>query len=135
MVTRMTVNGLTPPPGYAHTAIVETGERLVFLAGAVPLDPHGHLVGEGDPTAQTHQVLRNLTTALHTAGTDLPHVIATTVYVATTHHADLTTVWDVVHASGLTTGPHTSTLLGVTVLGYQGQLVEITATAVIPPTP
>ncbi|MBB6473838.1 RidA family protein [Sphaerisporangium rubeum] len=131
----MTVNELTPPPGYAHTAIVEAGERLVFLAGAVPLDPHGNLVGEGDPTAQTHQVLRNLTTALHAAGTGLPHVIATTVYVATTDHADLRAVWDVVHASGLTTGPHTSTLLGVTVLGYAGQIVEITATAVIPSTP
>ncbi|MEO3812519.1 RidA family protein [Sphaerisporangium sp. B11E5] len=128
----MTVTGLLPPPGYAHAAVVEAGERLVFLAGAVPMDTDGRLVGEGDPAAQTRQVLTNLTAALRAAGTDLPHVIASTVYVATTDHADLPTVWDVVRASGLSDGPHTSTLLGVTVLGYPGQLVEITATAVVP---
>ncbi|MGA8659752.1 MAG: hypothetical protein WB586_26830 [Chthoniobacterales bacterium] len=42
-------------------------------------------------------------------------------------------VWSVVRASGLRTTPHTSTLLGVSMLGYTGQLVEITAVAVLPP--
>jgi enamine deaminase RidA (YjgF/YER057c/UK114 family) len=135
MVTRMTVPGLLPPPGYAHTAVVEPGERLVFLAGAVPMDADGNLVGPGDPAAQTRQVLTNLATALHAAGTGLRHVIASTVYVATTDHTDLLKTWEIVQASELSAGPHTSTLLGVTLLGYSGQLVEITATAVIPPTP
>jgi hypothetical protein len=44
----------------------------------------------------------------------------------------LSAVWDVVEASALSTGPHSSTLIGVACLGYTGQLVEITATAVIP---
>ena len=43
--------------------------------------------------------------------------------------ADLSAVWDVVRASPLAAGPHTSTLLGVACLGYTGQLVEITAVA------
>ena len=38
----------------------------------------------------------------------------------------------VVTASGLAKGPHSSTLLGVSMLGYGGQLVEITAVAVVP---
>jgi hypothetical protein len=38
----------------------------------------------------------------------------------------------VVCTSGLAIGPHTSTLLGVSYLGFPEQLVEITAVAVVP---
>lgn len=132
----VTVRGLFPPPDYAHAAVVEAGERLVFTAGAVPLDPDGNLVGAGDLVAQTAQVLANLAEALRAAGSDLRHVLASTVYVVAADPADLSTVWDVVRATGLAVrsaaGPHTSTLLGVSCLGYPDQLVEITAVASVP---
>jgi hypothetical protein len=54
------------------------------------------------------------------------------VYVVSGEPRVLSDVWGVVEASGLSTGPHSSTLLGVACLGYAGQLVEITATAVVP---
>ncbi|MFB7664452.1 RidA family protein [Kitasatospora sp. NPDC056138] len=130
MAQHRTVPTLFPPPGYAHTAVVEAGERLVFLAGSVPLDADGGLVGPGDFAAQTRQVLANLETALEAAGSSLPQVVASTVYVVADEPARLSEVWDVVNSSGLAEGPHTSTLLGVACLGYTGQLVEITATAV-----
>ncbi|WP_424532310.1 RidA family protein [Sphaerisporangium viridialbum] len=132
MVQRTTVPNLLSPPGYAHAAVVEAGERLAFMAGAVPIDAEGNLVGAGDPVAQARQVLANLTTALRAVGSDLRHVVASTVYVATAEHQDLIRVWEVVEASELSDGPHTSTLLGVSFLGYSGQLVEITATAIVP---
>jgi hypothetical protein len=69
------VAGLFPPPDYAHAAIVEAGDRLVFTAGAVPLDAAGELVGRGDFIAQTKQVLVNLDAALRAAGSDLEHVV------------------------------------------------------------
>jgi enamine deaminase RidA (YjgF/YER057c/UK114 family) len=134
MVHRTIVPSLPPPPGYAHAAVVEAGERLAFMAGAVPLDAGGELVGAGDPVAQAKQVLSNLSTALRAVGSDLRHVVASTVYVAAAEHHDLIRVWEVVRASELSDGPHTSTLLGVSFLGYSGQLVEITATAVVPST-
>ena len=55
------------------------------------------------------------------------------MYVVATEQRHLSDVWSVVRASGLRTTPHTSTLLGVSMLGYTGQLVEITAVAVLPP--
>ncbi|MFH9423539.1 RidA family protein [Streptomyces sp. NPDC017529] len=125
-----TVPGLFPPPQYSHAAVVEAGERLVFSAGAVPLDAEGGLVGPGDAAAQTRQVLANLAAQLEAAGSGLDRVIASTVYVVGASSQDLAPAWDEVRASALSTGPHTSTLVGVTVLGYPGQLVEITATAV-----
>ena len=132
MIRRVTVPGLFPPPRYSHGSVVEAGTRLVFLAGAVPLDGEGRLVGAGDPVRQAEQVLVNLGEQLRAAGSDLAHVVATDVYVVAGESTVLTAVWDVVEASGLSAGPHSSTLLGVTCLGYPGQLVEITATAVVP---
>jgi enamine deaminase RidA (YjgF/YER057c/UK114 family) len=132
MADHLNVPDLFPPPDYAHLAVVESGERLVFTAGAVPLDVNGALVGKGNFTAQTKQVLINLEAALLTAGTDLEHVVNTTVYVAATEQRHLSDVWSVVRASRLRVKPHTSTLIGVAMLGYTGQLVEITAVAVMP---
>jgi enamine deaminase RidA (YjgF/YER057c/UK114 family) len=132
MARHLVVEGLFPPPDYAHAVVVDPPEPLVFAAGGVPLDRDGNLVGEGDPVAQTEQVLANLAEALRAVGSGLDRVVKTTVYVVAADGADLVRVWDVVRASGLAAGPHASTLLGVSVLGYTGQLVEIEAVAVIP---
>ncbi|AKJ13830.1 endoribonuclease [Streptomyces incarnatus] len=132
MIRRVTVPGLFPPPTYAHASVVEAGTRLAFLAGAVPLDEKGEIVGPGDPVRQAEQVIANLREQLGAVGSDLAHVVATDVYVVSGEPSVLSAVWEVVEASGLSAGPHSSTLLGVACLGYTGQLVEITATAVVP---
>ena len=127
-ITRHTSTALFPPPGYAH-AVVSRGGATVWSAGGVPLDADGVLVGPGDLTAQTEQVVANLGVALADAGARPEDVVRTTVYVVTTEREDLGIVWDAVQASGLARAA--STLLGVALLGYEGQLVEIEATAVV----
>jgi enamine deaminase RidA (YjgF/YER057c/UK114 family) len=116
---------------YAYAAVVEPGARLVFAAGACPLDEDGNTVGVGDHAAQARQVMRNLRTALAEAGAELSDVVRTTVYVASGSQADLVTAWEVVRDAF---GDHEppSTLLGVTVLGYDDQLVEVDAVAAVP---
>ncbi|MFC7306519.1 RidA family protein [Streptomyces monticola] len=135
MIKRTVVPTLFAPPTYTHASVVEAGTRLAFLAGSVPLDAEGNLVGDGDHVRQAEQVVANLEEQLKSIGSDLAHVVYTDVYVVADEPGPLSEVWDVVEASGLATGssgPHSSTLLGVPTLGYQGQLVEITATAVVP---
>ncbi|MFG3290138.1 RidA family protein [Streptomyces sp. NPDC048179] len=132
MIRRVTAPALFPPPGYSHASVVEAGTKLAFLAGAVPLDGEGKLVGEGDPPRQAEQVIANLREQLRAVGSGLEHVLSTDVYVVSSEPAVLSGVWEVVEASGLSAGPHSSTLIGVACLGYTGQLVEITATAVVP---
>ena len=131
MIQRVTAPALFPPPTYSHASVVEAGTKLAFLAGSVPLDAEGNLVGQ-DPARQAEQVIANLREQLHAVGSDLEHVLATDVHVVSSEPAVLSTVWEVVEASGLSSGPHSSTLIGVACLGYTGQLVEITATAVVP---
>ena len=71
----------------------------------------------------------NLRTALEAAGAGLGDVLKTTVYVATSDRADLRAAWTVVRdAFGDHDAP--STLVGVTLLGYDDQLVEVEAVAV-----
>lgn len=113
---------------YAYAAVTDPG-RMVFTAGACPLDADGRTVAVGDVAGQTRQVMANLATALEAAGAGLRDVLKTTVYVATTDRADLDAAWDVVReAFGEHDAP--STLVGVTVLGYPEQLVEVEAVAV-----
>ncbi|MER6205197.1 RidA family protein [Streptomyces sp. NPDC001642] len=132
MLERVTVPTLFPPPAYSHATVVEAGTKLAFLAGAVPLDAEGKVVGAGDAVRQAEQVLANLGEQLRAVGSDLGHVVASDVYVVSSEPSVLAAVWEVVEASGLSTGPHSSTLIGVACLGYSGQLVEITVTAVVP---
>lgn len=132
MLERVTVPALFPPPTYSHATVVEAGTKLAFLAGAVPLDAEGKVVGAGDAVRQAEQVLANLGEQLRAVGSDLGHVVASDVYVVSGEPSVLAAVWEVVEASALSTGPHSSTLIGVACLGYTGQLVEITVTAVVP---
>jgi enamine deaminase RidA (YjgF/YER057c/UK114 family) len=121
---------LTQQVDYAYAATVDAPVRSIWVAGACPLDLDGKTVAVGDYAGQTHQVMRNLVTALDGAGASLTDVVKTTVYVASTRQADLVTAWEVYREY---MGEHDvpSTLLGVTVLGYYDQLVEVEAVAVI----
>ena len=115
---------------YAYAAIPAPDARLVFLAGACPLDADGATVGTGDIAAQAAQALDNLVVALHSAGATLTDVVQTRVLVASTNRQDLVVAWEAVSERF---GNHDvpSTLMGVTVLGYPDQLVEIEAIAAV----
>ena len=126
MNERVISKELFAPPAYAHA--VRSG-TLVHSAGAVPVDADGNLVGAGDRAAQTRQVLANLQTQLAAAGASPADVVKTVVYVVADRGEDLSAVWGVVRASPFSGAA--STLVGVTFLGYTGQLVEVEAVAVI----
>jgi enamine deaminase RidA (YjgF/YER057c/UK114 family) len=122
------VDTLAPPPGYSHVA-VGRGGTMVFTAGAVPLDAQGELVGEGDAVAQAEKVIENLLAALEAGGAGPEDVAKTTVYVAGVSYAAQVDVWQVVRNSAIGRAP--STLVGVPILGYRGQLVEVEAIALV----
>lgn len=115
---------------YAYAATAPAEARLIFLAGACPLNEDGSTAAVGDYAGQAAKAVENMRTALSDAGASLHDVISTRVLVASTRQEDLVTAWQVVRASF---GDHDvpSTLMGVTVLGYDDQLVEIEAVAAV----
>jgi enamine deaminase RidA (YjgF/YER057c/UK114 family) len=120
---------LTSAP-YAYAAVASEVRRLVFTAGACPLDDDGKTVAIGDVAGQAEQVMVSLRVALEAAGASLSDVVKTTVYVASQRREDLVLAWNVVSRHF---GEHDvpSTLLGVAVLGYPDQLVEVEAIAAL----
>src|SRR5580692_3087887 len=115
---------------YAYAATAPAQSRLIFLAGACPLNEDGSTAAVGDYAGQAAKALENMRTALADAGASVEDVISTRVLVASSRQEDLVAAWQVVRDSF---GPHDvpSTLLGVTMLGYQDQLVEIEAVAAV----
>ena len=112
---------------YAYAATTQAAS-VVFTAGACPVDHAGQVMAPGDIAAQARQALANLRVALEESGCGFGDVLKTTVYVASSERADLVTAWnEVASAFGEHDAP--STLLGVAVLGYEDQLVEIEAVA------
>jgi enamine deaminase RidA (YjgF/YER057c/UK114 family) len=113
---------------YRYAAVAPAG-GLLFTAGACPLDAQGAVIGPGDYEAQTRAVLRNPLAVLEAHGAGPGDLVKTTVYVVG-DRSDLLRVWSIVEGAW---APHQppSTLLGVSVLGFAGQLVEIEAIAAL----
>lgn len=129
MIHRSNPPDLHPPPGYHHVVIADAG-RLVFLAGQCPLDREGHLVGPDDLLTQVAQVAANIRTALSAAELTPDDVVRTVIYVVTTDRNELVSVWAALRASPVAAMlSSASTLLGVSLLGYPGQRIEIDVTA------
>lgn len=129
-VTLIRSGALAARAEYAYAATAPANARFIFLAGSCPLDADGVTVDVGDYAAQAAMCIENLRTALAEAGADITDVISTRVLVASARQADLVSAWSVVRdAFGAHDAP--STLLGVTVLGYDHQLVEIEAVAAV----
>ena len=70
------------PVGPYNQAIAVSGD-LVFVAGQIPLDAaSGEIVGVGDVTRQTQQVMANLGAILKASGAGFDDVVKTTVFLA-----------------------------------------------------
>ncbi len=70
------------PVGPYNQAIAVSGQ-MIFVAGQIPLDSStGMIVGDGDVTQQTEQVMVNLEAILTEAGATFEDVAKTTVFLA-----------------------------------------------------
>ena len=63
-----------------YSQAIEVGD-FVFASGQIALDPATGAIVEGGIAEQTRQALTNAQNILQAAGTDLTHVVKTTVYL------------------------------------------------------
>ena len=69
------------PVGPYNQGIIATG-KILFASGQIPLDPiSGEIIGTGDITKQTEQVMSNLAAVLKAAGATWQDVVKTTVFL------------------------------------------------------
>lgn len=123
------VAGMSKPRGVWSTAIVSRPGRLVFVSGLLSKDENGEIIGVGDITAQTEQVLKNLTLAMKSAGGSLADIVRVDVYVR-----DISKFAEIhaVRQRYFPENPPASTMVEVSSLTDERCLIEITAIAVIP---
>ncbi len=75
--------GQAPAPVGPYNQAISASGQMLFVSGQIPLNPTtGELVGDGDITAQTQQVLTNLKAILTAAGITCENVVKTTVFLA-----------------------------------------------------
>ena len=69
------------PVGPYNQAVLAGG--WLYCSGQIPIDPaSGSMVGNGDVSAETRQVLKNLTAVLNEAGANPSQVVRCTVFLA-----------------------------------------------------
>lgn len=76
--TVMSPNGPRAVGPYSHAVV--SGD-LVFCSGMVPIDPATGKLVEGTIEEHTARALANLEASLQAAGSDLGHVVKTTVFL------------------------------------------------------
>lgn len=64
-----------------YSQAVRAGNQI-YCSGQIPIDPATGSIIDGDISAQTRQVLTNVSQVLQAAGASLDHVVKTTVYLA-----------------------------------------------------
>lgn len=69
-----------PEPIGPYSQAIKSGKEL-FCSGQIAIDPATGNVIEGDVTAQTAQVLKNLTAVLEAGGYDVEDVVKTTIFL------------------------------------------------------
>ncbi len=102
-------------------------DRLVFTAGQLGLDSTTGKFAGVDITAQTQQAMQNLQAVLLAAGSDMAHILKTTIYVVDL--ADFKTV-NAIYGKFFIQSPPARSTVQVAALPLGG-LVEIEAVALL----
>src|SRR5215470_15505667 len=124
-------DGMTKPTAYSQVVEVNGPHRIIFIAGQTGVDSSGKAV-QGF-RAQAMQVFENIKTALSSVGGSMDNVVRLTTYM--TDLEQNAEVYREVRASffsNKSTLP-ASTLLQITRLANPSYLIEVDATAILPP--
>ena len=103
--------------------------NTVYVRGQIGTDFDGQLIGLGDPRAQAEQAMKNVRQLLEEAGSNLSHIVKTTIYITDPRFRD--PVYQVVGKWLKGVFP-VSTGIVVAGLGQPEWLMEIDVIAVIP---
>jgi enamine deaminase RidA (YjgF/YER057c/UK114 family) len=120
-----------PTAGYSQVAEIRSG-KLVYIAGQVPFDKSGNLMGKDDFLAQAEQVFRNLKAAVEAVGGSFSDVVKLNYFcVEAVDPSLIPQILKVRDQFVNTTNPPVSTFVVVKRLIRPEWLIEIEAVAVV----
>jgi enamine deaminase RidA (YjgF/YER057c/UK114 family) len=142
MSERVAPEGMAVPVGHYAHAVKVSAQQLVFVAGQVPIDEAGNVVGVErsdklknhqtiDLAAQVRQTFANVKAALEAAGASIKDIVRLDTYVASSAMNEWRTVGRTIKSEMLgTTHPPGATVFVVGLMIPEA-LVEISAIAAI----
>jgi enamine deaminase RidA (YjgF/YER057c/UK114 family) len=78
---KLAPSGVFQFPSPYSLGTVAQGKRIIHVAGQIPLDGKGVLVGKDDPEAQARQAFANMKAVLEAAGASMDDVVKLTLIV------------------------------------------------------
>lgn len=122
--------GLLNSPGYSQAVEIDKG-RLVILAGQMPVDEKGALVGAGDFKAQATRAFENIALTLKAAGLDTSDIVKLNYFIAGDLKQTLPALRDALGPFFKPGQPRPAgTVVAVSGLALEGQMLEVDVTAV-----
>lgn len=119
------------PSVISHVVRVSGARDSIYVSGQVSTDENGAVVGVGDLETQIHQVFKNLTKVLGSAGATLKDVVLLNAFMTDIQQID---VFRTLRREYLDNNhPPAITTVGVTGLAGPGLIIEIAAFAEIDP--
>lgn len=116
-------------PVLAHSADAVVADGLLFVAGILPVDGSGALVGAGDVVVQMEHVLGELDAILEAGGCAIGDVAKVTLFLTDVDDRPLV---NPVRQRMFGDARPASTLVGVPALAIPGARIELDAVAVVP---
>jgi len=124
-------DALNKNPAFTNVIVVTGPVKTVYVGGQDAVDASGNIIGKGDFTAQTGQVLKNVQAALEAGGARLEHIIKWNLYIL--QGQDLQAGYEVFQRFwGNRPNPPAITAMFVQGLAHPDFLLEIDAIAVVP---
>ena len=120
---------LSTPNGIMSHGVAVPAGKMVFVSGQVSRNAQGEIVGKGDITAQTRQVLENIKSVLAEGGATMADVVKVTVFV--TNVAEHYSQIHQVRAEYFKSDYPASTMVEVKALVQPELMIEIEAVAVV----
>jgi enamine deaminase RidA (YjgF/YER057c/UK114 family) len=124
-------DGLSKKPAFSQIVTTQGMGKTIYMGGQDAVNARGEIVGKGNITEQTEQVMNNLQTALLSCGATFENLVKLTIYVV--QGQDLFSGFQVSQKFlGSLKNPPAISVLIVAGLANPDFLIEIDATAFIP---
>lgn len=73
--------GLFKSPAFSQVVTTEGKGKTIYIGGQNAVNARNEIVGKGDISEQTEQVMRNIETALTTCGATFVHLVKLTIHI------------------------------------------------------
>lgn len=124
-------NGLSKNPSFSQVVTTQGNGKTIYIGGQDAVNAEGEIIGKGDITAQTEQVMKNLQIALSACGATFDNLVKLSIYMVQGQNIQSGFQISQKYFGKLKDPPVISVLV-VAGLANPDFLVEIDATAFIP---